>query len=327
MMRAPAFWYRKGLSLPAILLAPLTVIWRLGSALKAIAAKPIKPSVPVVVIGNLTVGGTGKTPLVAALAEEALNQGRHPVILMRGHGGSIAGPHLVSAEDTAEMIGDEASWLRPFAPVVIARHRGKGAQFITETMPECDLIIMDDGLQNPTITPSLRVGVFNAQLGLGNGMVVPAGPLRQPFYDGLRQLDAAVINGEDDGLAALLRAKRFDGVIFNSRRHLKPNDIRALKNKPVLAFAGIGHPEGFFTMLRDAGITLSGSRAFPDHHPYSSAEIKAMSKQAAADGALLVTTEKDHQRLSADDQRHIISVGLETSLDGSLLDMVMKARV
>jgi len=162
---------------------------------------------------------------------------------------------------------------------------------------------------------------------LGNGMVVPAGPLRQPFYDGLRQLDAAVINGEDDGLAALLRAKRFDGVIFNSRRHLNPNDIRALKNKPVLAFAGIGHPEGFFTMLREAGITLSGSRAFPDHHPYSSAEMKAMSKQAAADGALLVTTEKDHQRLSADDQRHIISVGLETSLDGSLLDMVMKARV
>ena len=327
MMRAPGFWYRKGLSLPAIALAPLTLIWRLGAALKAVTTNPIKPSVPVVVIGNLTVGGTGKTPLVAALAEETLKRGRHPVILMRGHGGKITGPHLVSPDDSAQAIGDEASWLRPFAPVVIAHHRGQGAQFITETIPHCDLIIMDDGLQNPTITPSLRIGVFNAKLGLGNGMVIPAGPLRQPFNDGLQQLDAAVINGEDKGIEERLRAKRFDGVIFNSRRNLNPNDIRSLKGKPVLAFAGIGHPDGFFTMLREAGITLSGSRAFPDHHPYSNAEIKAMSKQAAADGALLVTTEKDHLRLRAEDQRHIISVGLETSLDGSLLDMVMKARV
>ena len=335
-MTPPSFWYQSRISprviLWVILLWPFTLVWRFGAWLKAIMATPFHPPVPVVVVGNLTAGGTGKTPLVASLAVESRRKGRHPVILMRGHGGIHHAPYRVKAGDTAHDVGDEAKWLQEFAPVVIARNRGHGARYIIDTIPECDVIIMDDGLQNPSIEASLKLAVFNGNLGVGNGMIIPAGPLRQSLRSGLDAIDAAVITGDDIGqggvsVQKMLAAKGFKGPVFASTRHLNNADIKAISGKPVFAFAGIGYPDGFFNMLRDRGITLTGTRSFADHHPYTPAELMAMTKQAHADGAMLVTTEKDYARLSPNDQAQVTAIRLESKLDGSLLDMVMKARV
>ena len=326
-MTPPSFWYQSRLTFGAILLWPLTLIWRLGTAIKHLMAKPYKPPVPVVVVGNLTAGGTGKTPLVASLAVESAKKGRHPVILMRGHGGSKTAPYRIKPGDSAQDVGDEAKWLQRFAPVVIARNRGHGAGYIIDTIPECDVIIMDDGLQNPSIKTSLKIAVFNGNLGVGNGMVIPAGPLRQTLRSGLALIDAAVITGEDKGVQVMLKSKDFQAPVFASRRHLNSADIKAIQSTPVFAFAGIGYPDGFFNMLRDQGITLTGTRAFADHHPYTAAELMAMTKQAHADGAMLVTTEKDYARLSPNEQAQVTAIRLESRLDGSLLDMVMKACV
>ena len=326
-MTPPSFWYQSRLNLGAILLWPFTLIWRFGTALKHLVAKPVHPPVPVVVVGNLTAGGTGKTPLVASLAVESAKKGRHPVILMRGHGGSKTAPYRVKPEDHAQDVGDEAKWLQSFAPVVIARNRGHGAGYIIDTIPECDLIIMDDGLQNPSIKTSLKIAVFNGNLGVGNGLVIPAGPLRQTLRSGLDLIDAAVITGDDKGVQAMLKSRGFKNPVFASSRHLNTTDIKAIQSTPVFAFAGIGYPDGFFDMLRDQGITLIGTRSFADHHPYTAAELMAMTKQAHADGAMLVTTEKDYARLSPNEQAQVTAIRLESKLDGTLLDMVMKARV
>ena len=326
-MTPPSFWYQSSISILAILLWPISLIWRLGGWIKSQTTSAYQPPVPLVVVGNLTVGGTGKTPLVASLAVEAINKGRHPVILMRGHGGSITAPYRVKASDQAVDIGDEAKWLQSFAPVVIARHRGHGARYIMDTIPNCDLMIMDDGLQNPSINGHLKLAVFNGNLGIGNGLVVPAGPMRQPLREGLQNIDAAVITGDDHGIGAVLKSKGYQGVVFTSRRQLNSADINAVLGRPVFAFAGIGYPEGFFKMLTNAGVMLSGSRAFADHHPYTPAELMAMTKQARADGAILVTTEKDYARLTPNEQAQVTAIRLESKLDGSLLDMVLKARV
>ena len=325
-MKTPSFWYRCDRGLAALALTPVTLVWRFVAALKSLTTWSYQPTIPVVVIGNLTAGGTGKTPLVATLAAEASKKGRKPVILMRGHGGNITAPHRVTADDSAHRVGDEAVWLQRFSPVVIALDRGAGARFITETIDQCDLIIMDDGLQNSSIQPSLRIAVFNGALGIGNGLVIPAGPLRQPLQEGLLMIDAAVITGVDE-VSDQLRAKGYRGAIFTSRRHLNQRDLEAIAGKPVFAFAGICHPDGFYSMLRDAGITLTGTRSFSDHHPYTAAELMAMAKKAQVDGAMLVTTGKDYFRLNAVERQPVTVIGLETSLDGGLLNMIMKVRV
>ena len=326
-MKTPSFWYKNYLSVSALALWPLTLIWRLGGVLKAQFTKTVSPHIPVVIIGNLTAGGTGKTPLVASLAAEAKAKKRHPVILMRGHGGQIKKPHWVTPQDQAVLIGDEACLLRNFAPVVISPNRGEGAQFIEKIFPECDLILMDDGLQNPSIQSHFNIAVFNARLGIGNGMIIPSGPLREKFGKGLDKIDVAVITGDDTGFASILRKNGFDKLIFQSQRHLNPTQVKSIKGKRIMAFAGIGHPDGFFTMLKNAGLDVTSQRSFPDHHIFTKAELVALYKQAEADQAILVTTEKDFARLAKQDQDKIIPMRLETSLDGSLLDIVLKAQV
>ena len=326
-MTPPSFWYQSSIGIKAVLLWPFSLIWRLGALVKRLTTKAYISPIPVVVVGNLTAGGTGKTPLVASLALEAKRKSRHPVILMRGHGGTKTAPYRVKPSDTARDIGDEAKWLQAFAPVVIARNRGQGARYILDIIPECDLILMDDGMQNPSIRGHFKLAVFNGDLGIGNGMVIPAGPMRQSLSSGLSDIDAAVITGDDNGVAAMLKSKGFTRPIFASQRHLNNADLRAVSSKPVFAFAGIGYPDGFFTMLRDAGLTVTGTRSFPDHHPYTAAELIAMTKQARAEAAILVTTEKDYARLTPNEQAQVTAIRLESKLDGSLLDMVIKARV
>jgi tetraacyldisaccharide 4'-kinase len=326
MSETPSFWYPESgkRTLVAILLWPLTLIWRLLTILRWAATPTYRPKTPTIVIGNITAGGTGKTPFVAALAAKAMKAGRNPIILTRGYGGRIKGPYQVSVEDLAVRVGDEARWMSNFAPVVVARNRGAGAKWIDKHRENCDLIILDDGLQNPSIKPHRRVAVFNGKLGIGNGMLLPAGPLRES-WSRLKCCDAIIITG-DDQHDLKSKAVRYNLPVFKIKRHLHPDDIASVKKKPVIAFAGIGDPDGFFDMLTAAGVNLKAKHAFADHYAFTDDDIKALFEYATESGARLVTTEKDMVRIDPAIADDITAIRLETVVNASFMDILPKAK-
>lgn len=324
MKNTPSFWYPEHgrITLISIILWPLTLLWRLGSSLKKVTASPYQPRIPTVVIGNITAGGTGKTPLVMALLEKAKNSGRKPVILTRGYGGKTTGPYLVKPEDSANIVGDEARLMVNKSTVVVSLDRGKGAQWIEENIPDCDLIIMDDGMQNPTITPHRKIAVFNGSLGIGNGMIIPSGPLRES-WPALKDCDAVIISGDDkQNLHRKIDALKTELPIFQVSRKLNEENIADINGKNIIAFAGIGDPKSFFNMLSLEKINLVGSYSFPDHHSYSRQEIASLKKEAKAKDALLVTTEKDFMRFGTEMATGIKIIHLKTIVDESMMEIL-----
>lgn len=296
MIKAPAFWNNKGPVSAA--LVPLSWIWRAAGSIRDICAKSQRADMPVICVGNLSVGGTGKTPIVALLADALQAAGHTPAILSRGYGGSVAGPLWVDpTQHDAGVCGDEPLMLAETRDVLIARDRIAGARAIAQRGIH-DVIIMDDGLQNPFIEKDMKIGVFDGAIGIGNGRVVPAGPLRVSFRDGLKELDMAIINGEDEtDLAAQFPDDMpwFTGM-------LTPDQTMAsdFADTPLLAFAGIGRPQRFFNTLKTSGATLAHQLAFADHHPYSEADLTKLQEDAVRLGARLITTQKDWIRLPAE---------------------------
>jgi tetraacyldisaccharide 4'-kinase len=287
-MRPPEFWNKDGggARLARAVLAPLS--WAYGASVrwKSSAAHPYRANAKVVCIGNLTAGGSGKTPVAIAVAQ-ALGA-HHPFILSRGYGGRTRGPALVDpARDTAQDVGDEPLLLARAAPVIVARNRMAGAGFADAH--GAGVIVMDDGHQNFDLAKDLSLVVVDAETGFGNGRVLPAGPLREPVAQGLARADAVVLVG--DGTPDL---GGFAGPVLRAR--LAPTDGHVLRDEKVVAFAGIGRPDKFFDTLRGLGATLIETREYADHHAYTAAEIARL--KAKARGARLLTTEKDYVRLT-----------------------------
>lgn len=283
-MRAPDFWQGRGIA--AALLAPLGWLYGASVAFKARTARPFDPGLPVVCVGNLTAGGSGKTPIAIALAEMLRAKGHRPYFLTRGYGGSERGPALASRGHSAALMGDEALLLARTAPTIVARDRAAGARLAREK--GATVIVMDDGHQNFLLTKTLSLVVVDGETGFGNGYQIPAGPLREPVTQGLARADAVILVG--DGAPDL---RGFGGPVL--RAHLKAEGD-AFAGKTVFAFAGIGRPEKFAASLEDSGAAVTGSCFFPDHHPYTEDEIIQL--RAVAGDAVLVTTEKDFVRLS-----------------------------
>jgi tetraacyldisaccharide 4'-kinase len=303
-MREPAFWWRKA-GLASGLLAPVAAAYGAVAGARLRQRAP-RAAVPVVCIGNLTVGGAGKTPTALAVARMLAAEGERPAFLSRGYGGAQAGPLQVDpARHTAHDVGDEPLLLARAAPTVVARARVAGAR--TAVSLGASAIVMDDGFQNPSLAKDLSVLVVDARRAIGNGRVIPAGPLRAPLAPQLRQAHALVVIGADaeasqGGAAEVTAAARARGVpIFAA--HLEPDAgfIAALGSGRVLAFAGIGDPQKFFHTLADAGIAVAATRSFPDHHRYTREEAQALCEEADREGLVLVTTEKDLLRLAGDD--------------------------
>ena len=268
------------------LLAPLGWLYGASVAFKARTARPFDPGLPVVCVGNLTTGGSGKTPIAIAIAEMLRARGHKPYFLTRGYGGSERGPALASRGHSAAVMGDEALLLARTAPTIVARDRAAGARLAKEK--GATVIVMDDGHQNFSIAKTLSLVVVDGETGFGNGYQIPAGPLREPVAQGLARADAVIFVG--DGAPDL---GGYSGPVL--RAHLKAEGD-AFAGKTVFAFAGIGRPEKFFASLEDGGAAVVGSCFFPDHHPYSEDEIIQL--RAVAGEAMLVTTEKDFVRLS-----------------------------
>jgi tetraacyldisaccharide 4'-kinase len=245
-------------------------------------------------VGNFTLGGAGKTPTALALAALLRDLGAKPAFLTRGYGGRLAGPVRVDpARQSVAETGDEARLLARAAPTILARDRPAGAALCHRD--GADVIVMDDGLQNPSLAKTLSLAVVDAGAGLGNGLPFPAGPLRVPLARQWPHIHGLVLIGDGPRGAPVAEDAGARGLPVHRARLVPGAD---LTGRRVLAFAGIGRPEKFFASLEEAGATLAGRRTFPDHHPYAAADEAALAAEAARLGAALITTEKDHVRLS-----------------------------
>lgn len=312
-MRAPDFWRRR--TLLARLLAPLGALYGASVAFKARLTKAFDPEIPVICVGNLTAGGSGKTPVAIAVADMLRAKGHRPYFLTRGYGGSEAGPALATRGHSAAVMGDEALLLARTAPTIVARDRAAGAKLAREK--GATVIVMDDGHQNFSLRKNLSLVVVDAETGFGNGFQIPAGPLREPAAQGLSRADAVIFVG--DGTPDL---RGFRGPVL--RVHLKP-DGAPFADKQVFAFAGIGRPEKFVASLEAGGAAVTGSCFFADHHPYEEDEILQL--KAIAGDAILVTTEKDFVRLTTSQREgvRVLKVGAafdEPAVITGLLDSI-----
>lgn len=291
-MRAPEFWARPD-SAATRLLAPLACAWTMAGRARRHLVRPAHVPVPVICVGNLVAGGAGKTPVVAALARYLGASGVAAHILTRGYGGWRPGPLRVdpTRQGFAE-VGDEALLLAREAPTWIARDRRAGAW--AAVAAGARIILMDDGFQNPSLHKDHSILVIDGNYGLGNGRVMPAGPLREPPGDGLARADACILIGADR--AGIARALPADLPLHRAR--LVPAAGGAdLGGRRLLAFAGIGRPAKFFATLRDLGADPAVAQSFPDHHRFREDELLRLEALAAGLGARLVTTDKDAVRL------------------------------
>ncbi len=287
-MKPPGFWQRDGVE--AKLLAPLGFAIAGAGALQRRLTQQVHATVPVICVGNLTTGGTGKTPTVLALGTIATSLGRRVACLSRGYGGRLAGPVLVDpGVHQAIDVGDEPLLLAAQHPTVVARDRVVGCAVAIDQ--GADLVLLDDGFQNPRLAYDRAIVVIDGGAGFGNGHLVPAGPLREPVAGGLARADAVILVGADrTGVLPL----PFHGPVFQADLEPDPADWAG---KRVIAFAGIGRPQKFFdTLDRLAAVTVA-AHGYADHHRYTGAELDRLARDAADAGATLVTTAKDAVRL------------------------------
>ena len=292
-MRIPDFWGEPP-GLVSGLLAPVGAAIDAAGRMRRALAYPYRAPVPVVCVGNLVVGGAGKTPVVLALAELLRQMGIVPHVVMRGYGGRLAGPVRVDpASHDANAVGDESLLAAAGAPTWVARDRAAGARAAVQA--GAALILLDDGFQNPSIAKDLSLLVVDAAYGFGNGRLLPAGPLRERIEAGLARADAVVLIDGDTMPQGLVGYGR---PIL--RAALTPLRAKPYAGARVVAFAGIGRPQKFFATLRRLGANVVAERAFPDHHPFRPAEIAALRKLAERENAQLVTTAKDRVRLPDD---------------------------
>ena len=323
-MRQPEFWNRTDTwsRFAVAALTPLGWAYSASVAWKARHAVPDRASVPVICVGNLTVGGTGKTPVAIAVARTLMARGLKPAFLSRGYGGRLKGPILVRLEHHAEDVGDEPLLLSAAAPVIVAHDRGEGAALAVANGADC--LVMDDGHQNFTLAKNLSIVVVDGETGFGNCRIVPAGPLREFVGQGLARAEAVVILGE--GTPAL---NGFAGPVL--RAHLTHVDVPELNGRRVVGFAGIGRPEKFFRSLHAFGAEVVATKHFGDHHVYSHSELARLKSKARSAGALLVTTEKDYVRMTPEEREGIAVLPVRAAFDepealGRLLDSLGKPR-
>ena len=298
-MHAPAFWSQQRRSLAAAIFFPVALLYDLAVRTRFRLANPAEIDIDVICVGNFVTGGAGKTPTAIAIAELLKSEGKTPAFLSRGYGGSDPGPTLIDLEHAnAQQFGDEPLLLARIAPAIVAKNRRLGARLAAKS--RADIVVMDDGMQNPSLHKSITLAVVDSYRGVGNGAVFPAGPLRASLEFQFGLIDGLIVVGNGTRADEVIdRASRRAIPIF--RADITPHrDTITVKNQPVVAYAGIGFPEKFFDTLKDAGAELVATRSFPDHHRYTHRDAEKLLELAAKTGGTLITTEKDMARLEGD---------------------------
>lgn len=315
-MKPPLFWYAPFKnSLRDKILAPLGNFYAAETARRLAKSQGYRPRIPVICVGNINVGGTGKTPVAIALIQFLQESGCKPVLLSRGYGGSLKGPVIVDPpHHTAGEVGDEPLLLAAFAPCVISKDRAQGAK-LAETL-DADVIIMDDGFQNPSVKKDVSLVVVDANLGFGNGRVLPAGPLREPLHVGLMRADLVMSIGNEtaqnrftSNWGHAMSVPRISGALSVLQMGM---DFKGLR---CLAFAGIGHPEKFFATLRSEGAEIIKTVSLADHQQLSDSLMKRLELEANTLNAQLVTTEKDAVRLPNSFRKNVLTLPVRLNFE------------
>ncbi len=315
-MHAPEFWQTRR-SLSRVLLLPFSLLYYAVHLLKFHSVTPHKINIPVICIGNITVGGTGKTPTVAMLVEALKAGGRQPHIISRGYSGTITDSTRVQPHHTAKEVGDEPLLLAQHAPCWVGKNRVTSA-----TLAECegaDIIIMDDGFQNPLLHKDMSLIVIDGAAGFGNQTVLPAGPLRETLSAAVRRADGAIIIGEDKH--HITEALRGTIPLFHA---IIKADFSQLTQQHLLAFCGIGRPQKFYDTLLQAHYIIEEQYNFPDHHHFTDAELTHLQERATLKNAQLVTTEKDWLRLSDSWKLRISYIPIQLEMDVIILQQWLR---
>ncbi len=333
LFKTPQFWRHLTSGRTAIvqtkLLKPVGRLYGRIVTWRATRPAQFTADMPVICVGNFTLGGSGKTPTVHLVATILKACGKKPAILLRGYGGTATGPLRIDVtQHSARLVGDEALLHVHVAPTWVSRNRANGAKAIMAT-GDFDCIIMDDGAQNPQLHKDMIINVVDGGVGIGNGLVFPAGPLREEIVPALSRSQAVMVIGNDrTGITKILQQRMsvIRKPVFNGQIILA-EPVDHLQTQKLLAFAGIGRPDKFYQTLRDQGLTLVKTKDFPDHHPYSGNDIKTLAIQATALDAHLLTTTKDWVRIPAGYQHLVefLSVRLDVPAIDDLTQLLLSA--
>ncbi len=328
-MQPPDFWKNNpdASGVWPKLLSPLSSLWALVTSKRWNKGPHVVVGVPVICIGNVNLGGTGKTPTVIAIVARLQAMGKVPHVVSKGYKGQLTGPVLVDEKSyTADDVGDEPLLLAAFAPTWVSKDRLQGA--LAAKAAGADVIILDDGLQNPALAKDLTVLVCDAEMGFGNGHVVPAGPLREPISKAVEKADVLLTIGPNTDVhknfvskwGEVQKLPHVSATITPLQTGMEWDGLHAL------AFAGIGRPEKFFRTLKDMGVLVKATRSFDDHQKIPTTLLARLEKEAWDLGAQLVTTEKDAVRLPKEWQQKVLTVPVRLEVhDDDLLDQALRA--
>lgn len=312
-MKTPKHWQSN--SLISKLLMPVGCLYGSLTQLRLKLKKSPKANVPVICIGNITAGGTGKTPVSISIAKMLGTEMFHPFFVTRGYGGKMQNVLVNNKKHSATEVGDEPLLLSQQAPVVVNANRYEGAQMAERE--GADIVIMDDGFQNPSLHKDVSFLVFDGHYGIGNGKLIPAGPLRETFENGIKRADALVILGKDKHNLA----ERSKLPVFFAHTEAVQT---SLHHPDVIAFAGIGHPQKFYHTLAQQGFNILETIDFPDHHFYTTIELENIIKRAQSINAEIYTTSKDYVKIPPRLQKkfHVLEIAVVWDTPDELIKFI-----